>query len=154
MGSWALRPHGLELLSSNQAESFNAQLKRFVGKKEQSIDMMILSVLRFQEFRENEVKLAQFRLGGEWTLRPHLYGQYDANDPSAEIPKMHSIDDYLNRVKAARNAENSNPVSATHDLDVYYPADVSCISHLGFCMNNYIGSYFVTWIYCFKSCPI
>ena len=55
----SLRPRGIELLSDNQAEAFNSQLKRIIGPHEMPMDMAVLSVLRFCEFRENEVNIAR-----------------------------------------------------------------------------------------------
>lgn len=101
MGAWALRPHGIEFLTSNQAESFNSQMKRFIGTKEQPIEMMVLSILRFTEFRENEVKIAQYRVGGQWVLRKHLVTKYNRNDPNVILPRIIPDEEYINRVKAA-----------------------------------------------------
>lgn len=102
MGAWTLRKHGLELLSSNGPESFNAQLKRFLGDREMSVDMLVLALQSFQEYRMNEVMLAQYGIGGEWTLRPHLTAKYDKNDPRVTLPKLKSPQDYINEIKAAR----------------------------------------------------
>ena len=71
MGSWVLLPYGIELLSNNQSESFNASMKRLINWKEQTIDVMANSLRKITLFYE--IKIRRGRLGcRDYTLRPHL----------------------------------------------------------------------------------
>lgn len=111
MGAWSLRPFGIDTaLTTNQSESFNSQIKRFLGK-EMRVDMLVLAVQRFTEYRQNEVLVAQYRVGGKWTLRSHLPAFYDKNAPGVEIPKIRSMKEYLDRIRTAQQVEVIPPKS-------------------------------------------
>lgn len=97
MVAWGLCAHGLMLLTSNQDDFFNAQIKRLIDIHERPLDMF---VIRFCKFRENEVKIEQFRVGGEWTLRQSQVKLSHRNDPSAKIPRIIPEEKYLKRIKA------------------------------------------------------
>lgn len=99
MGIWVLRPWGVEwLISTNQSESFNAQLKRFANNKEYTLDMMILALLRFSEYHNATLHRARYQLGA-MCVRDHLKKYYDIEDPASVMPPMQSEEQYMNNLK-------------------------------------------------------
>ena len=95
MGAWALKPFGLELVTtSNPAKALNTTLKRFNGWKESPIDEMVLSLLRVAEFFDAKIVRGQYRQSeGEYTLREHLHEQYDIEEPGVVVPEAEYDDD-------------------------------------------------------------
>lgn len=78
MGSWALRLFDIILLTTNQSESFNATLKRFNQWKKLSIDMMIISLIRLDQFFTRRVQNGLYGFG-EYRIHPHLKSQYNSS---------------------------------------------------------------------------
>lgn len=97
MVAWGLRAHGLKLHTSIQDDFFNAPIKRFIDLHERPLDMF---VIRFCKFRENEMKIEEFRVVGEWTLRQNQVKLSHKNDPNAKIPRIIPEEKYHKRIKA------------------------------------------------------
>ncbi|KZS19453.1 Uncharacterized protein APZ42_014107, partial [Daphnia magna] len=95
MGSWALRPYGFELATTNSSESLNASLKRFVNWKEMRHDEIVFALLDLSDMHFARIRRGQFGVGDDNILLPHLRHLYDINNPGVEIPKKISSDDIL-----------------------------------------------------------
>jgi hypothetical protein len=99
MGSWVLLPYGIELLSNNQSESFNASMMRLINWKEQTIDVMANSLRKITLFYE--IKIRRGWLGcHDYTLRPHLSQSY--KNMTLKKPTYQSMDDLFDQMKASR----------------------------------------------------
>lgn len=104
MGSWALRPYGVELLSTNQSESFNAILKLTRKNKTKPISCMVLDLLLNADGYIARIKRGHYRIGGTYTLRPNQHHLHQRSDPDAKLPAPVDCDKILENIKA-RNAE-------------------------------------------------
>lgn len=122
LGLWELRRIGVDhLLSTNQAESFNFQLKSFANDNQYDLDGMIISLLRFSEHRDGLVHRGRYNLG-DYTIRKELQHLYDINDPAAKMPPAKTTDDYLDRLHKAKEHQRTwvcNFYSLVR-TDVYY----------------------------------
>ena len=100
MGSWVLAPFGVALLTTNQAESFNATMKRFQNWKKLPLDMMVVSFLRLDEFFAARIARGHYGLD-DYKLRKHLQKYYPSE--GAVIPKQVTMDQLLERIKNSRS---------------------------------------------------
>jgi hypothetical protein len=104
MGSWVLLPFGIQLLTNNQSESFNASMKRLVNWKEQTIDVMANSLRKIALFYE--IKIRRGRLGcRDYTLLPHLKDWY--KNTTIVKPNYQSVDELFHQIKASRPTKNT-----------------------------------------------
>ncbi len=105
MGAWALKEHNinLKMLTTNQAESLNAKIKRINMNKELPLDLI---VYRFYELSENYSKL--IILGryqkGNYHIRDHLREFYDPNASGVQLPSIISYDEEMKRIEQ-RNSQ-------------------------------------------------
>jgi hypothetical protein len=97
MGTWGLRPYGLSLdsIDSHSNELFYLTMKRFDGWKSYSIDMMVICLMRIDEFFMD--RITRGRLGmGDYTLREHLSDSYCQEDG---VPEATSVDQLINSIE-------------------------------------------------------
>lgn len=94
-----LRPYDIKLMTTNQAESYNAILKLTKIHKKKSVDEMIYAFLLDSEKYESKIAKGRYRIGGLYSLREHLRVLYDINDPAAKLPQPTDEDDLKSRVK-------------------------------------------------------
>jgi hypothetical protein len=81
-----LRPFGVDLLSTNQSESYNAILKLSKTNGDKPVSVMVLDLILDSEKYLSRIIRGRYRIGGEYTLRPDLEGLYDPRDPDAKLP--------------------------------------------------------------------
>ncbi|KZS11604.1 Uncharacterized protein APZ42_023545 [Daphnia magna] len=97
MGAWAFRPFGLSLdaIDCSSNESLYSTLKRFDGWKSYTIDMMVVSLMRIDEFFMD--KITRGRLGlGDYALRDHLSETYSQEDA---VPDAVSVEQLINFIE-------------------------------------------------------
>ena len=102
MGTWAVSPFGLQLMTTNQSDSLNASLKRHTGWKESRIDEMVLSLLTLSESFDSRIVRSQYGSGDDYLIRRHLRTQYDINDPRAVIPQRDTTEEIRKRMEKVR----------------------------------------------------
>ena len=108
MGSWVLRPFGVLLLTTNQSESFNCTMKRFKGWKRSPVDLMVISLMRLDNFFQ--IKVARGRYGLEdYTLKEELVDYYPRQ--GVIIPPIMSLNEIIARV---RKSEVTTPQEVIH----------------------------------------
>lgn len=88
MGSWGLEPFGIKLLTTNQAESWNATLKRLVRERDQT-DSLVLALFEISQFFNRRVTLGAAG-SGDYKILDSLHEKYQGLDP-ASLPKLISI---------------------------------------------------------------
>lgn len=101
MGSWVLQSHGIQLISTNMAESFNAVLKRATNFKHGKIDATVIALYRLSQLYEVKIWRGRYRLG-EYELRIQLNDRYDPNDPNAKIPELVDVEKLIRRIKESQ----------------------------------------------------
>lgn len=97
MGAWAFRPFGLSLdaIDCSSNESLYSTLKRFDGWKSYTIDMMVVCLMRIDEFFMD--KITRGRLGlGDYALRVHLSETYSQEDA---VPDAVSVEQLINFIE-------------------------------------------------------
>ncbi len=96
MGAWALRPFGVSLDSlDSQSDSFTSLMKQFNCWKNYPIDMLVISLLRIDEFYIDTITRGRNGLG-DYTLREHLNGTYCQDDV---VPEALSVEQLLNNIE-------------------------------------------------------
>ncbi len=100
MGSWILRPYGVQILLNNQSESFNATMKRLMNWKRLSIDHMANSIVA----GFYSMKIRRGRLGcRDYTISitlSHLQTKIVKN--AVERQKFQYSDDLFDKIKSSR----------------------------------------------------
>lgn len=97
MGAWNLRPFGTTLLTTNQAESYNAILKLTVDNSDRPVSAMVIELMLDADKYLSKIAKGRLRMGGTLTLLEHLHENY--NKTTVNIPKPVDTKEIMERVK-------------------------------------------------------
>ena len=128
IGSWQQRPLNVEMVTSNQSESFNAQLKRLQNWQEAPVDAMALVLFRLSEFDVYEI--SRGRAGqGNYILRRGLVPLQDY--PTAPVVPVEDIVDRIRNgvpTQASTSSTSSAASASTHASASASPSTSSAAS--------------------------
>lgn len=99
MGSWALKPVGIHLLTTNQSESLNCTLKRFQGWKKVPLDLMVTYLFSIDGFFAARVARGRYGIG-EYPLRKDLASKYPRE--GVKLPVLVNIDEIIRDIKSQK----------------------------------------------------
>ena len=103
MGYWALKECSTDhLLTTNQAESFNAVLKRFTKNEKLAVDLMVLKLYEISKHFERRTARGLANIG-EYTLLEHLRPQYARQE--IQLPNSETSTDIINRIRSSSSME-------------------------------------------------
>ena len=120
MGAWSLRPFGLSLDSlGSQTESFTSLMKQFDGWQNYTIDMLVISLLRIDEFYMDAITRGRNGLG-DYTLRDHLNGAYQDD----VVPDAIAIDQLVKNIECELKSRKSTKRRSSKQNGTKRPAAV------------------------------
>ncbi len=103
MGYWALKECSTDhLLTTNQAESFNAVLKRFTKNEKLAVDLMVLKLYEISKHFERRTARGLASIG-DYTLLEHLRPQYACQE--IQLPNSETSTDIINRIRSSSSIE-------------------------------------------------
>lgn len=106
MANWAFQSHGFKLVTSNQAESFNAFIKLWTEGVENRLDTLVLILLEAIEFSLARIRRGQYGDEDSYTLREFLKPLY-VKDPTFKLPEPIDKQDIINKIKSRLNREKA-----------------------------------------------
>ena len=118
MGSWALVELGIDLLTTNQSESFNSTMKHFTEDKSMPYDVLVLKLFQLSEYYYKRMTRALYGVGGEYTVLPHLRGTYNINDPLAVLPVVGTYKKTLEKIKSSHVPPTTAPAQEVSIIEL------------------------------------
>ena len=118
MGSWALVELGIDLLTTNQSESFNATMKHFTDDKSLPYDVLVLKLFQLSEYYDKKMTRALYGVSGEYSVLSHLRDTYNINDPMAVLPVVGTYKETLKKIKSSHDLPNAAPAQEVSTIEV------------------------------------